>query len=87
MGVALFVHICCLTLIVAIYIMQFGSRPDELEVQIRLSLQNNREYILDNPNMIRGVWAGNKCTDKLLTFTVACGYFSPAFLTTFDLLF
>ena len=49
----LFVHFHCLPLIV-IYI-QFGSGPAELEVQVRFSLQDNREYILDNPNMIRGV--------------------------------
>ena len=54
---ALFVHIFYLPLIVVIY-LQFGSRPAELEVQIRFSLQDNREYILDNPNMIRGVWVG-----------------------------
>ena len=35
--------------------MQFGSRPAELQVKIRFSLQDNREYILDNPNLIRGV--------------------------------
>ena len=40
----------------------------DLEVQIHFSLQDNREYILDNPNMIRGVWAGNKCTYKMLTY-------------------
>ena len=50
----LFVHIYCLPLIVVIY-LQFGSRPAELEVPIRFSLENNREYILDNLNIMRGV--------------------------------
>ena len=53
----LFVHFHCLPLIIAVY-LQFGSTPAELEVQVRFSLQDNREYILDNPNMIRGVCAG-----------------------------
>ena len=49
-----FVHFHCLPLIVVIY-LQFGGRPTELEVQVHFSLQDNQEYILDNPNMIRGV--------------------------------
>ena len=53
----LFVNYHCLSLIIVIY-LQFGSRPTELEVQVRFSLQDNREYILDNPNMIRGVCVG-----------------------------
>ena len=50
----LFVHFHCLTLIVVIY-LQFGSRPTELEVQVRFSLQDNREYVLDNPNMSNNI--------------------------------
>ena len=58
----LFVHFHCLPLIVVIY-LQFGSRPTELEIQIHFSLQDNREYILDNPNMIRGLFVreGGMC--------------------------
>ena len=85
----LFVHFHCLPLIGVIY-LQFGSGPTELEVQIRFSLQDNREYVLDNPNMIRGVCVcggGDKCTYINAYLAVVCGYWSYAFLTTFDLLF
>ena len=83
----LFIHFHCLPLIVVIY-LQFGSRLAELEVQVCFSLQDNREYILDNPNMIRGVCGGGMSVHILiLTYTVVGGYWSYAFLTTFDLLF
>ena len=71
----LFIHIYCLPLIVKYICMQFGGRSAELEVSIRFSLQDNREYILDNPNMIRGVCEGDVCIYKMLAYTVlvVCG--------------
>ena len=54
--------------------MQFGSRPAELQVKIRFSLQDNREYILDNPNMIRGVCGPGISVHiyKMLTYICSC---------------
>ena len=68
----LFVHFHRLPLIVVIY-LQFGSRPTELEVQVRFSLQDNREYILDNLNIIRGVCArGGMC---VCVCVLVCSFF------------
>ena len=59
------------------YLSTFGSRPTELEVQVRFSLQDNREYILDNPNMSNDIRDCSECVT--LRGELDCGYCSESY--------